>query len=85
MSLDMMISRAPGKRAATSSARRSTPGPTATRLSVSPQFGQWSGRGSKWPQWWQSSMPRKRCSTSQVEQFGHWKRWPQVRQSVSGA
>ena len=64
---------------------RSTPGPTGDRLSVSPQFGQASGRGSEWPQWWQRSTPRKRCSTSQVEQLGHWKRWPQVRQSVSGA
>ena len=36
--------------AATSSASRSTPGPTATRLSASPQFGQASGRGSEWPQ-----------------------------------
>ena len=77
--------RASGKRAATSSASRSMPGPTAVRLSVASQLGQAFGRGSEWPQWWQRRTPRKRCSTSQVEQFGHWKRWPQVRQRVSGA
>ena len=37
------------------------------------------------PQWWHVSTPRKRCSTSHVEQSGHWKRWPQVRHSVKGA
>ena len=69
----------------TSSAMRSTPGPQATRWSSVPHSGQASGRVSLWPQWWQTSWPRKRCSTSQAEQSGHWKRWPQTRQSVSGA
>ena len=40
MSLDMTSVRAFGKRSSTSSCRRSTPGPKATRLSSAPQFGQ---------------------------------------------
>ena len=31
-----------------------------------------------WPQWWHISTPRKRCSTSQAEQSGHWYWCPQA-------
>ena len=65
------MTRRSGKRSATSSAMRSTPGPHDTRLSKVPQAVQASGRRSAWPQWWQTSARRKRCSTSHVEQFGH--------------
>ena len=47
--------RASGKRSATSSAMRSTPGPQATSESGSPHLGHFSGIGSEKPQWWQSS------------------------------
>ena len=74
-----------GKRSAASSASRSTPGPQAARLSTSWHSGQSLGRGSTWPQWWQTRAERKRCSTSQAAQFGHSNRWPQERQRVRGA
>ena len=88
---DQMVSdvtiavRASGKSAATSSAIRSTPGPQATRLSSSPHSGQAFGGGITWPQWWQASRRISRCSTIHAVQLGHWKRWPQWRQRVSGA
>ena len=66
--------RASGKSSATSSASRSTPGPQAVSESDRPHSGTLSGRRSTWPQWWQTSARRKRCSTSQAVQFGHWKR-----------
>ena len=62
--------RASGKTSAASSATRSTPGPQAVRLSASRHCGQVSAGGSTWPQWWQTSAARKRCSTSQAEQLG---------------
>ena len=73
-----------GKRTAASSARRSTPGPQAVRLSASWHLGQSFGRPSTWPQWWQTRAARKRCSTSHAAQLGHSKRCPQARHSVSG-
>ncbi len=82
---DSVSVRASGKSSAASSARRSTPGPQAVRLSTSWHSGQSLGLGSTWPQWWQTSAARKRCSTSHAEQLGHSKRWPQERQRVSGA
>ena len=51
--------RASGKRSATSSAMRSTPGPQATRLSSASHFGQRFGSGSEKPQWWQFRRPAK--------------------------
>ena len=39
--------------------------------------GRVSAGASTWPQWWQTSAARKRCSTSQAAQFGHSNRWPQ--------
>ena len=47
--------------------------------------GKSSAAARRWPQWWQTSAARKRCSTSQAAQLGHSKRWPQERQRVSGA
>ncbi len=84
-SLDRIARRASGKSSATSSAMRSTPGPQATSDSSAPQLGHSSGRGTNLPQWWHSRRWRKRCSTSQAEQFGHSKRKPHLRQSVTGA
>ena len=77
--------RASGHVAATSSASRSTPGPDATRLSTSPQEGQAFGVGMLCPQWWQISIRRSRCSTSQAVQLGQLIRSPQARHRVSGA
>ena len=54
-------------------------------MSGSPHFGHVSGSGSEKPQWWQFEPLRKRCSTSQAVHFGHSKRWPHFRHSVSGA
>ncbi len=85
VSLAITSTRASGNTAAASSVMRSTPGPIGTRLSSAAQTGQVGGIGSVWPQWWQASCRRARCSTSQAVQFGHCMRWPQVRHSVSGA
>ncbi len=47
---ESMATRASGKRSATSSAMRSTPGPQATSASGSPHLGHFSGIGSAKPQ-----------------------------------
>ena len=85
VSLVTIAVRASGKRSATSSATRSTPGPQATRLSSSSHSGHSRGGGMTWPQWWQASRWTSRCSTIHAVQFGHWMRWPHVRHKVSGA
>ena len=63
--------RASANVSSTSSASRSTPGPQATRWSSVPQFGQASGTGSLWPQWWHCNCARPLCSTIQLEQSSH--------------
>src|SRR3712207_8213962 len=65
-----MAVRASAKRAWTSSAIRSTPGPTGTRLSSSWHSGQRRGGGMIWPQWWQARRWTSRGSTIQAVQFG---------------
>ena len=37
-----------------------TPGPQAVSVSASPHSGHRFGRGSTWPQWWHTSVLRKR-------------------------
>jgi hypothetical protein len=76
---------AAGNTAATSSAIRSTPGPTAAKFCAAPQAGQVSGSAIPWPQWWQISRCKFLCSTSQAVQFGQAIRCPQCRHKVSGA
>ena len=85
VSLAITSRRASGNTAATSSVMRSTPGPIGTRVASAAQVGQAGGIGSAWPQWWQVSSLRARCSTSQAVQFGQPMRCPQARHSVSGA
>ena len=50
VSLAMIARRAPGKRAVTSSASRSTPGPHGAKLEAAPHAGQSGGTRSLWPQ-----------------------------------
>ncbi len=85
VSLAITRRRASGNSSAASSVMRSTPGPIGARLPSAAQTGHGGGIGSVWPQWWQASWRRARCSTSQAVQFGHCMRWPQARHSVSGA
>jgi hypothetical protein len=70
-SLESTMQRLSGNSSAASSAIRSTPGPQGTSESMLPHSTQAPGMRSTWPQWWHTSARRKRCSTSQVEQFGH--------------
>ena len=50
----------PGNSSAASCSSRSTPGPTATKLSAAWHFGHAAGGGIAKPQWWQTSRRRKR-------------------------
>ena len=85
VSLAMTRRRASGNTRAAYSVIRSTPGPIGAIVPSAVQTGQAFGIGSVWPQWWQVSWRRARCSTSQAVQFGQASRWPQARQRVSGA
>jgi hypothetical protein len=65
---DSTFTRASGNSAATSSASRSTPGPTGASRPSTPQAGQASGIGFVSPHWWQTSRLRNRCSTIRASQ-----------------
>ncbi len=82
---DSTATRACGKRSATSSASRSTPGPTGAIRPSTPQEGQASGMGFVAPHWWQTRRFWKRCSTIRASQWSQPIWWPQARQIVTGA
>ena len=77
--------RASGKRCCTSSRIRSTPGPTAIRLSCAPQCGQVFGFFIEKPVRWQTRRPVDLCSTSHESVLGEVIFSPHALHSTSGA
>lgn len=77
--------RALGKRSATSSASRSTPGPTGASRPSAWHDGQAAGMGFDSPHWWQTRRFWNLCSTILASQWSQPIWWPQARQIVTGA